>query len=129
MTNSSSNPHAATELGNLLGGIVQGVVEAQEKLDDYARSQRARALAVPTGEVVLPPLWYTFHRVAIDLELSAEVESQGSDTRLHCRTLSPAVMGLYGHAAADNVRVRVLLAPQGPIHLQEPPAESSDDNL
>lgn len=114
------------ELGALLGGVVKGVVEAQEKLDAYARSQRARALATPVGEVVVPPLWYTFQRVAIDLELSADLSSQGSDARLHCRTLSPAMLGLYGREAAANVRVRVLLAPSGLLSAQSAATTPTD---
>lgn len=115
----------STELGALLGGIVEGVVEAQETLDDYARAQRSRALATPAGEVVVPPLWYTFSRVAIDIELSAELEGKGA--RLRCRTLSPAMLGLYGREAAANVRVRVLLAPQGVLRVQDAAAPSTPE--
>lgn len=119
MANTIGSPDPSAELGALLGGVVKGVVEAQEKLDDYARSQRARALATPVGEVIVPPLWYTFQRVAVDLELSADLSSRGSDApRLRCRTLSPAMLGLYGREAAANVRVRVLVAPSGPVHAQ-----------
>ena len=102
------------ELGVLLAGAVRAVAEAQDVLDEHARERAAAYLAAPPGSLALPPLWYAFDSVSVDLELSSEAVRTGStgQTRLLCRTLNPLTVGLYGYAAAVGTRVRVSLAPQ-----------------
>ena len=112
-------PETDSELGSILGGVVRGVVEAQQALDAYAQTGRERALVTPVGSVVVPPLWYTFTNVAVEMELSASLQEVGTKTRLSCRTLSPAMLSLYGRQAAANIRVRVQIAPQGLLPLQK----------
>jgi len=61
------------ELGELLAGAVRAVVEAQDVLDDHARAE-ARAFAdEPAGSLALPPLWFAFDAVSIEIEMSSEI--------------------------------------------------------
>jgi hypothetical protein len=106
------------DLGSLLAGAVRAVVEAQDVLDAHASDRAAAFAAEPQGGLALPPLWFAFDSVAIDIELSAEVAHvSGPDggpdaVRLLCRMLNPVTAGLFGYAAATGTRVRVELAPQ-----------------
>jgi hypothetical protein len=115
----STNPAGSqqADLGSLLAGAVRAVVEAQDVLDEHAREQAAVFAAQPPGSLALPPLWFAFDSVAIDIELSSEVArtvpSHGPDTvRLLCRMLNPVTAGLFGYSAATGTRVRVELSPQ-----------------
>lgn len=115
----STNPAGSqqADLGSLLAGAVRAVVEAQDVLDEHAREQAAVFGAQPPGSLALPPLWFAFDSVAIDIELSSEVArtapSHGPDTvRLLCRMLNPVTAGLFGYSAATGTRVRVELSPQ-----------------
>jgi len=104
------------ELGELLVGAVRAVVEAQDVLDDLARTE-ARAFAdEPVGSLALPPLWFAFDAVSIEIQMSSEiVRRAGTDgsaaSRLVCRTVNPFTAGVYGYSAATGTRVRVELAP------------------
>jgi hypothetical protein len=105
------------DLGSLLAGAVRAVVEAQDVLDAHARDEAAAFAAEPPGSLALPPLWFAFDSVAIDIELSSEVvrtaAPHGPDAvRLMCRMLNPVTAGLFGYSAATGTRVRVALSPQ-----------------
>jgi hypothetical protein len=107
------------ELGLLLAGAVQAVVEAQDALDEHARERAVAFAAEGPGSLALPPLWFAFETVSIDLELSSEVVRTPPPagigpraTQLLCRTLNPVTAGLFGYAAATGTRVRVALSPQ-----------------
>jgi hypothetical protein len=71
--------------------------------------------ASPPGSLALPPLWYAFDSVSIDIELSAEVvrgPQPDATTSLVCRTLNPVTVGIYGYSASAGTRVHLTLAPQ-----------------
>lgn len=106
------------ELGALLVGAVDAVVGAQDALDAHARRRAAEYAASEPGSLALPPLWYTFDAVGIELELSSEVVRTRSApdaapvTRLLCRTVNPVTAGVFGYTAATGTRVRLTLVPQ-----------------
>jgi hypothetical protein len=105
------------ELGELLAGAVRAVVDAQDVLDDHARSEAVAFAAEPAGSLALPPLWFAFDAVSIDIQLSSEVvrrtAADGSlASKLVCRTVNPFTAGVYGFSAATGTRVRLTLAPQ-----------------
>lgn len=107
-----------SELGALLVGAVQAVVDAQDVLDDHARRLADAYASAEPGALALPPLWYAFDNVGIDIELSTDVVRVRSDsgqpdrTLLVCRTLNPVTAGVYGYSAATGTRVHISLAPQ-----------------
>lgn len=119
MTATGAASSQQAELGSLLAGVVRAVVDAQDNLDGHAREQAAAFAAAPAGSFALPPLWFAFDTVTIDIQLSSEVVRTPSvehadryDTRLVCRTLNPVTAGLYGYSAATGTRVTVALSPQ-----------------
>src|SRR5262245_55526041 len=107
----------SAELGELLAGTVRAVVDAQDVLDDHARAEALAFAAEPAGSLALPPLWFAFDAVSIDIQLSSEVvhrtAADGSQaSKLVCRTVNPFTAGVYGFSAATGTRVRLTLAPQ-----------------
>ena len=107
-----------SELGALLAGTVRAVVDAQDVLDDHARLLASEYAAAQPGTLALPPLWYAFDSVGIDIDLSTEVvrtvvgPSQQPTTQLVCRTLNPMTAGLFGYSASTGTHVHVTLTPQ-----------------
>lgn len=108
----------ATELGKLLSNTIGSVVSAQEKLDEYTLARKQAYEEAEIGSLALPPLWYVFKQVAIELELSASVQNISApgmpldDTpHIVCRTLDPTMVSLYGHAASSGMKVRVIVEP------------------
>lgn len=118
----------SAELGQLLAGAVTAVVEAQDLLDRHAESQQFRYAETPTGKLAVPPLWYAFRRVGIDVELAAEFSQEmvaptgqapaALEPRLRCRLLNPTSVSLYGYQASSGLRVQVVLEPQGHLQLR-----------
>jgi hypothetical protein len=108
-------PASAAELGQLLGGTLQSIVGAQQRLDDDAQARTQAWLDQGGDDLVPPPLWYTCRSVSIEVEMSATVvhERQGPAgapvTRLVCRPLDPVSVSLYGYQASSGLRVRLLL--------------------
>jgi hypothetical protein len=126
-----SAPLDSVELGQLLTSTVESVVAAQHKLDEFTLARAKEREAAAPGELVLPPLWYTFRRVAIELEMAASVSrsvpsSGAARTELRCRPLDPTAVSLYGYQASSGLRVRVELAPQGYAEIV-PPRSSEPD--
>lgn len=118
------------ELGGLLANTVSAVVSAQEQLDAYTERRQEAFDSAKAGETVLPPLWYTFSAVDIEMELAASMSRAEGDggTRLMARTLDPASVGLYGYRASAGLRVRVRVEPQGFAQVKPPtPAEEDGD--
>jgi hypothetical protein len=103
------------ELGTLVAGAVEAVVRAQASLDEQARQRTEEYLEAPAGSLALPPLWYAFQSVSIEIQLSAAVREVATGTSLVCRTVNPATVGLYGYEAASGMTVRVVIAPNGAI--------------
>jgi hypothetical protein len=118
-----------TELGALLAGTVTAVVEAQDLLDEHARSRAAEYAAAEPGSLALPPLWYAFDEASIDLELSTEAvrvtPADGGPARTHllCRTVNPVTVGVYGYRSAAGTRVRLTLTPQRVVPAPRPAPE------
>lgn len=118
-----------TELGELIAQTIGSVVQAQERLDQYALTRRKAYEEAMPGDLVLPPLWYQFNQVELELELSAQIEKieipgeavQGP--RLKCATLNPTSVSLYGYQASTGLRVRVQVAPQGNMWIKSPSEE------
>lgn len=112
------------ELGALAAGAVRAVVSAQHVLDDDASRRAAAYVEAPAGTLALPPLWYTFQAVEVEIQVSAavgHVVPERGDPALPvlpvllCRTVNPATVGLYGYAAAAGMTVRFTVAPYGPL--------------
>lgn len=106
------------ELGLLLASTIASVVKAQEQLDAYAARRTQAYREAAEGELVLPPLWYTFSKVDVQLELSADIrkiqtDAAGAEPHIFSRTLNPSSVGLYGYQASSGLKVRVEMAPQG----------------
>ena len=108
----------ATELGDLLANTIGSVVRAQEKLDEYTLARKQAYEEAEPGSLALPPLWYVFKQVGIDLEMSASVSRISApgtplDDTPHvvCRTLDPTMVALYGHAASSGMKVSVVVEP------------------
>jgi len=116
------------ELGALLAGAVQAVIQAQHVLDEDARERTAAFSAAPPGTLALPPLWFAIDTVSLDVELSSQVvQSQtpsGVDTTFLCRTVNPVTVGLFGYTASTGMRVSLTLAPQR-MSVAPPPAPSA----
>jgi hypothetical protein len=109
----------SAELGELLVGVVDGVLQAQQQMDAFALRQQVVAANTPTGELVLPPLWYTFTDVEIAIDLSVTLtRSDAGQARLLCSTVEPGHVSMYGWQAAAGLHVRARLAPQGLATLQ-----------
>lgn len=134
-----NSPDPNTDLAQLLASAVSAVVEAQDVLDEHAERQRVRYAETPSGTLAVPPLWYAFRRVGIDVELTAEFERElvqrnsespaTLEPRLKCRVLNPTTVGLYGYRAASGLKVHLTLEPQGLPQIRvKDPAPSEDSN-
>jgi hypothetical protein len=123
------------ELGNLLANTIGSVVDAQEKLDAYTERRRQAYESAPQGTMVLPPLWYVFNSVSVEIELSAAVAKvssapQGTSVpHLMCRTVNPTTVGLFGRESATVLKIRVDVGPEGylPIKHTSPVEEFGGD--
>jgi hypothetical protein len=113
-----SVPDGALELGELLGGAVKAVVDAQDILDQRAQALREIYLDTPAGSMIMPPLWFAFRDVEIALEMSATIARlQARQPRLVCRLLNPTSVGLYGYQASAGLKVSLKMGPAGHIPL------------
>lgn len=115
----------SVELGQLLANTIGSVVQAQERLDAYTLARKEAYKAAEAGSLALPPLWYLFNRVDVEMELSASVaqaplpgESRKTAPHLFCRTLEPTMVSLYGYQASAGLRVRVQMVPQGVVPIK-----------
>ncbi|HEX6747719.1 MAG TPA: hypothetical protein VF092_10550 [Longimicrobium sp.] len=120
-------PPIGVEFGRLLSATVDAVALAQEQLD-LRTEERARAFqAAEDGTLAVPPLWFAFNRVALELEMSATVAGgQTGDGRLFCRTADATMVGLYGYEASAGVRVRLLMGPRGPLTIKDAGTEPAE---
>ncbi len=105
-------------LASLLVHAVEGVVAAQRVLDEDALARVTEFVQTPQGDLVLPPLWFTFREAKLTLEMAATVSrvsarrAGSNDVRLDCRLLNPAAVSLYGYAASSGIKLELTLAPQ-----------------
>jgi hypothetical protein len=103
-------------LSALLVGAVDGVVQAQARLDRDALSRLTDYIDTPQGGLALPPLWYTVSDVRIDLEAAASVTRlearRGGAVRLDARLVNPASVSLFGYQASSGLKVTLRLAPR-----------------
>jgi len=126
------------EMGSLLANTIGSIVEAQEKLDAYTEERRKTYEAAPEGSMVLPPLWYVFQNVSIEMELSASVARIKADIdgdnemtdapHIMCKTLNSKEVSLFGREASAGLRVRVELAPEGYLPIKQTSRASSANN-
>ena len=115
------------ELGNLLSNSIADVVRAQENMDLYTEKRQQAYQNAEPGEFAIPPVWYLFRRVSIEMELSASVAaialsddvSEEGQPHIVCRTLDPTMVSLYGYQASSGMRVRVEMEPQGFVPIKE----------
>lgn len=110
-------PGESTALAHILAGAVEGVVQAQRRLDEDALARVTAFIDTPAGGLALPPLWYTLSDVAIELELSASVarldaRPTGAAVRLDARLLNPMSVSLFGFSASSGLRVSLRLSPR-----------------
>lgn len=105
-------------LASLLVHAVEGLVAAQRVLDEDALARVTEFVQTPQGDLVLPPLWFTFREAKLTLEMAATVSrvparrAGSNDVRLDCRLLNPAAVSLYGYAASSGIKLELTLAPQ-----------------
>lgn len=117
------------ELGKLLANTIGSVVRAQEQLDDYS-SRRSRSYeTAEAGTMALPPLWYTFSNVVVEMELAATVARKPLDDNdyIMSQTLNPTSVGLYGYSASAGLKVRIEMAPQGIMPIKETESEADTE--
>ena len=120
-----------SELGALLAGTVRAVVDAQDVLDDHARQLAQDYAAAEPGTLALPPLWYAFDSVGIDIDLSTEVvrasvaPGEAPQTQLVCRTLNPVTAGVFGYSASTGTHVHLTLTPQRVVPTALPTPEEA----
>lgn len=111
-------PAQQATLGTLLASAVEGVVQAQRRLDADALARVTAYVGTPQGKLVLPPLWFTFSEVSLQLELAPTLTRVGSRSaagggmRLDCRLLDPAAVSLFGYRAASGLTVSLSLVPR-----------------
>jgi hypothetical protein len=118
-------PRLGVEFSELLSSTVGAVARAQQELDAYTMERKREYEATPAGELAVPPLWFTFNQVAVELELSATVaggaqSGEAGPGQLLCRTTDPTMVGLYGYQASAGLRVRLSIGPRGPLTIRPP---------
>lgn len=113
----------AVELGELLARTVVSVAEAQESLDRHATAQLDALERDEPDAPRVPPLWYTFTEVSVEVALSMSVQhaTASTPTRLLSRPVDPRQVSLYGYQAASSLVVRLQLAPRSAPPDVEPP--------
>lgn len=119
----------AAELSELLSTTIGSVAQAQEKMDDYTQAKRELYEQAAEGSFALPPLWYVFSNIEIEMELSASVShtvDKSGQTKPHIisKTLNPQSVGLYGHHASSGLRVRVHMTPKGFLPIKDTPSKT-----
>jgi len=125
----------AVELGQLLSNTIHSVVKAQEQLDQYTENRRQAYESAAKGSLAIPPIWYTFNNVSIEMELSASI-AEVEDIRtgikvphIVSQTLNPTSVGLYGYQASAGLRVRIQMAPHGFVPIKSEPAISDTTDV
>jgi hypothetical protein len=126
---SFNQPNQGVELGSLLANTIGAVVEAQERIDQYTLRRKQEFEETPEGSLALPPLWYVFDKVAVEVELSSTIRSyrvrpgellaERSQPRLFCQTLNPAMVSLYGREASAGLKIRLQLGLHGNLPLKD----------
>ena len=112
--------NSASELGNLCAQTIKAVIGAQETMDAYTLQQKQAYDNAAEGELVIPPTWYHFSRVALEMELSAQVSYlEDGAPHIVCRTLNPNMVSLYGYAASSGMRIAVQIEPSGMVPIKQ----------
>lgn len=113
MPDDLSMSRPAVELGELLARTVESVAAAQSALDRHADASR-RALESDPDAPRVPPLWYTFSRVSLEVALSAQVGAGATpgSASLRARPVDAPMLGLYGYTASTSLVVRLELEPR-----------------
>lgn len=127
---------AEVPLARILGSVVDGLVQAQGQLDQRAARGVEAYLESPAGTLAMPPLWYAFRSVRVDLEMSATVAASGpagagapATGAFLCRLVNPASVSLFGYQASAGLRISLQLGVMGALPAKpatpagDPPAE------
>lgn len=124
-----STTNQAVELGRLLASTVDSVLATQDQMDRHAAARVRAYETADLGTLTLPPLWYSFTEVGIEVTLASQVRYEqdpltGRETaRLYASLPDRATVGLYGYQAATGLKVELRLAPQGLVPLKGASAE------
>jgi hypothetical protein len=119
---------AELPLSELLAGIVDGLLHAQDRLDQHAAERATAYLETPGGTLVLPPLWHTLENIRVDLQMSASV-AQATGARspsgraaavFMCRLANPASVSLFGYNASAALRISMQLGMMGVMPAKPP---------
>lgn len=115
---------SAVELGELLASTVVSVARAQQELDRYATALLDASERGDADAPRVPPLWYTFTDVALEVALSASVQRATASTALQLmsRPVDPHQVSLYGYQASSSLVVRLHLAPRSGMPDVAPPS-------
>jgi len=130
MNDDLPDPNTMVDLGDLLGRAADAIIKTQDSLDERALRQKTIFEQAPAGEIALPPLWFTMSNVVVEIEMSAAVgkgtaslsgqsHPVDSGVRFMCRTVSPAMVGLYGYQASAGMRVSLQIGPGGILPIKQ----------
>lgn len=109
MGNAAADIVQSAELGDLLSGVVRGIVQAQGVLDQAAAQAATQYVNTPDGQLSLPPLWYTVKSAEVDVQMSATVQNG----EFICRLTNSSSVALFGYQASAAARVRLVIGPNG----------------
>ena len=114
---------AEAPLSRILGSVAAGLVTAQSRLDAQASKSATIYAETPTGVLAVPPLWYAFRDVQVELEMSASIAAVGTTqatsaatggtAELQCRLVNPASVSLFGYQASAGLRITMQLGVMG----------------
>ncbi|TVZ41725.1 hypothetical protein P886_1073 [Alteromonadaceae bacterium 2753L.S.0a.02] len=126
-------------LADLLNTTVDALLDAQDKLDEYATTRSRRFQEVPPGEPVLPPLWFNFDNIDLELSLLASVQNVRVNNQDRAEflaaTAKEADLALYGSAVQTGLTLRMSLQhhsqaaiKEAPVAEQEPQQPENEDS-
>lgn len=87
--------------------MVKAVTDAQKGMDASAVQQREAYLFGTQGSMHIPPLWFHFRSVRLDLEVRAITVGQG----LGCQLINPVTSGLIEPDPMTRSRISILIEP------------------
>jgi hypothetical protein len=98
-------------VSDLFADLVDGLVDAQKKLDQVALEQRERFLLGPQGTLDIPPLWFHFGCVKFDMEVRALAVERSCLPLLTCCLIDPVTSTLIETDASIRSNISVTIEP------------------
>lgn len=95
------------QISDLFDDVVKSLTDAQKSMDVDAVQQREAYLFGPQGSLGIPPLWFHFRSVRLDLEVRAITVGQ----RLGCQLINPVTSGLVEPDSMTRSRISILIEP------------------